>query len=134
MQFTFVENIVLLLLVALVVAFLLLRFNIPAIVGFLLSGAVIGPHGIGLISDIESVKSIAEIGIILLLFTIGIEFAPAGLMRIGKEILFGGGLQVVLTLLVTGVILYSAGLNLFTSILVGFILSLSSNCTGFAAF
>ncbi len=126
MQFTLVENIVLLLLVALVVTFLLLRFNIPAVVGFLLSGAVIGPHGLGLISDIDSVKSIAEVGIILLLFTIGIEFAPAGLMRIGKEILLGGGLQVVLTILAAGFISYHIGLNTFSAIVVGFILSLSS--------
>jgi CPA2 family monovalent cation:H+ antiporter-2 len=126
MEFTLVENMVLLLLVALAVAFVLLRFNIPAVVGFLLSGAVIGPHGLGLISDIESVKSIAEVGIILLLFTIGIEFAPARLMRIGKEILLGGGLYLIITLMVIGFISSYLGLKLKSAIVIGFIFSLSS--------
>lgn len=121
-----IGNIVLILLVALIIAFLLLRFKIPALAGFLIAGAVIGPHGLGLIHDIDSVRQIAEVGIILLLFTIGIEFAPARLLRIRQELLIGGGLQVLLTSIFIAFVLYAIDFNLRVSAFSGFVLSLSS--------
>ena len=66
------------------------------IVGFLLAGVVIGPHALGWSSDPALVNEAAEIGVILLLFTIGIEFSLEKLARIKTLIFGGGGLQVTL--------------------------------------
>ena len=61
--------------VSIAVVFLFHQFRLPSIAGFLVAGALIGPHGLNLISDIATVQVLAEIGIVLLLFTIGIEFS-----------------------------------------------------------
>jgi NhaP-type Na+/H+ or K+/H+ antiporter len=72
-------------------------FKLVPIVGFLIAGVVIGPNALALVPDQELVDILAEIGVILLLFTIGIEFSLDKLNRIRKAIFVGGGLQVFLT-------------------------------------
>src|SRR5512139_609790 len=81
-----------------IVVFLLHKLKIPSLVGFLIAGVIIGPHGFGLVKDTLAVESLAEIGVILLLFTIGIEFSLAKLARMKKAIIIGGGSQVFLTI------------------------------------
>ncbi|HET7910231.1 MAG TPA: cation:proton antiporter, partial [Nitrospira sp.] len=61
--------------VSIAVVFLFHQFRLPSIAGFLFAGALIGPHGFNLIGDIGTVQVLAEIGVVLLLFTIGIEFS-----------------------------------------------------------
>lgn len=126
MEFNILESIVLLLVVALVVSFILVKLNIPTAIGFIISGILIGPYGAGIVSNTETIKSIAEFGIILLMFTIGIEFAPARLFHIGREIIIGGSTQVLLTSLLIFLIAYFSKSGTMSSILTGFILSLSS--------
>ena len=75
------------------------KLNVPSIVGFLLTGLIAGPHGLGLIQVDREVEILAEIGVILLLFAIGIEFSLKNLLRIKQSVLIGGSLQVGLTLL-----------------------------------
>ena len=65
---------------SIIVLFLCHRIKVPTIVGFLLTGVLVGPHGLGLIEAIEDVNVLAEIGVILLLFTIGIEFSFENLL------------------------------------------------------
>ena len=84
---------------SIVVIFLCHRLRIPAILGFLLTGVLVGPHGLYLIKAIHEVEILAEIGVILLLFTIGIEFSLKQFFQIKKTLLMGGSTQVVLTLL-----------------------------------
>lgn len=101
------------------------RLRIPPIVGFLLTGMIAGPHGFGAVTDITTVETLAEIGVILLLFTIGLEFSLKHLMEIRKSVLLGGSVQVVLTIAFVG------GLSLFTSepktaLFIGFLIALSS--------
>ncbi len=74
------------------------RFRIPSLVGFLVVGMLAGPHGLKLMQSIEEVRMLAEIGVVLLLFTIGLEFSFKNLIQIGRSVLLGGGLQVALTL------------------------------------
>ena len=59
------------------VVFIFHQFRLPSIAGFLVAGALIGPHGLHLIPDVSQVQVLAEIGIVLLLFTIGMEFSSA---------------------------------------------------------
>jgi CPA2 family monovalent cation:H+ antiporter-2 len=75
------------------------KLSVPSIVGFLLTGLIAGPHGLGLIQADREVEILAEIGVILLLFAIGIEFSLKNLLRIKQSVLMGGSLQVGLTLL-----------------------------------
>ena len=81
---------------AAVIAYLSSRIGLVPIVGFLIAGVVIGPHALGLVDDPALVNAAAEIGVILLLFTIGIEFSLEKLSRIKTLIFGGGGLQVAL--------------------------------------
>ena len=67
------------------------KLRLPAVVGFLLTGVVIGPGGLSLVKHPESVDVLAEVGVVMLLFTIGLEFEPARLKRIQRLFWAGGG-------------------------------------------
>jgi CPA2 family monovalent cation:H+ antiporter-2 len=83
------------------VVFVLHRFRIPSIVGFLMAGIIMGPYGFELVSDVHVVQVLAEIGVILLLFTIGLEFSLSNLYALRYTVFGGGHIQVLLT---TGII------------------------------
>jgi K+:H+ antiporter len=108
------------------IVFVFHKFRLPPIAGFLAAGALIGPHGLNLVSDLEQVKVMAEIGVVLLLFTIGIEFSLAHLAAARRLLLVGGPLQVVGTLLLTTVVGLAAGLSIQQALFWGCLLSLSS--------
>ena len=112
--------------VSIPVAFLFQKIKFPSIVGFIIAGVLIGPGGFKLISDISSVNMLAEIGVILLLFSIGLEFSLSKLVSIGKLLLVGGTLQVFLTAGVVGTVVYFFTKNLSLALLSGFLVSLSS--------
>lgn len=71
------------------------RLMFPSIIGFLAAGILAGPHTLGLIKNIHQVEQMAEIGVVLLLFTIGIEFSLKELMRIKHLVLLGGDCRLV---------------------------------------
>ena len=108
------------------VLFICHRLHVPTIVGFLLTGILAGPYGLGLIKAVHEVESLAEIGIVLLLFSIGIEFSFRKLLQIRKSFLMGGLIQVLLTILAAFVIARHLGQPTGKSIFIGFLISLSS--------
>ncbi len=112
--------------VSIAVVFVFHQFRLPSIAGFLVAGALIGPHGLNLISDIETVQVLAEIGIVLLLFTIGIEFSLKHLASLRRLLLIAAPIQVggVIAIALVGGLL--AGLPVSQAIFWGFLLSLSS--------
>ena len=118
----------LLLIFALAIAVLLVchRVRVATTVGFLITGVLAGPQGLGLIHGVEEVEVLAEIGVILLLFTIGVEFSLQSLFRIKRLVFLGGSLQVSLTILVAFLICRQFGLAASRGIFVGFLASLSS--------
>ena len=73
------------------------KIKVPGILGYLFTGLLIGPNGLGFISNTENVSHMAEIGVILLLFTIGLEFSLQQLIALKRSALGGGMLQVFLT-------------------------------------
>ena len=85
---------------AVAVLFVCHLLRIPSIVGVLLTGVVAGPHGLGLIKAVHEVELLAEIGVVMLLFTIGIEFSLKNLLRVKKAVMVAGSLQVFVTLLI----------------------------------
>ena len=103
------------------------RFGLGATLGYLVAGAVVGPHVLGLVGDAERMSGIGELGIVLLLFIVGLELNPTRLWRLKREI-FGLGLaQVALCgLALTGVILLFTGFSPAASLALGLPLALSS--------
>ena len=108
------------------ILFIFHKLRIPVIVGFLLTGVVAGPHGLGVISGIQEVETVAEIGIIFLLFTIGVEFSLKELLNIKKLVLIGGSLQVILTLAFVFFVAVNLGFSQGEAVFMGFLISLSS--------
>jgi CPA2 family monovalent cation:H+ antiporter-2 len=109
------------------VILILHRFKLPSVVGFLLTGILAGPYVFRLVKASEAVDVIAEIGVVLLLFTIGIEFSIPNLLRIKKAVLLGGSLQVLLTTAVFGLMVYLTEYDLVSiAVFIGFLYALSS--------
>jgi CPA2 family monovalent cation:H+ antiporter-2 len=100
--------------------------KIASVVGFLITGMIVGPHALGIITAAKDIQILAEIGIVFLLFTIGIEFSLDNLLRIKKFVFVGGTLQVLFTIAVVFLISTQAGLGHGPSVFIGFLFSLSS--------
>jgi monovalent cation:H+ antiporter-2, CPA2 family len=102
------------------------RFRIPAVIGFLITGLVAGPHGLGLVSAPHEVEMIAEIGVILLLFVIGMELSFKELLQIKKPVFLGGAAQVLLTIIVFDALAMLLGFSMGKAVFAGFLVALSS--------
>ncbi|RMG67347.1 MAG: potassium transporter KefB [Bacteroidetes bacterium] len=102
------------------------RLRLPSIVGFLVAGAVVGPHGVEMISTVDEVNVMAEIGVLLLLFSIGIEFSLDKLIEASRYVLLGGSLQVGLSILVFCAGAYLFGLSPQQAAFVGMLFAMSS--------
>jgi len=126
MELTFLKTLVIIFGVSATVVFILHKFRIPSVVGFLIAGVFLGPHGFGFIKDVREVELLAEVGVILLLFTIGLENSLRTLKRIRSAVLGGGFSQILLTVLSTSLIAYLFVGQWNVSILAGFLVSLSS--------
>lgn len=98
------KQIIVLLGIAVLAVTLLMRLRLPPILGYLVTGLLVGPHGLGWIEDSEDTRLLAEFGVVFLLFTLGLEFSLPRLMVMKKEVLVLGGAQVALTT-VTAVLL-----------------------------
>ncbi len=120
------SELVVLLVASALVAYLGHWLRVTPIVCFLIAGALIGPHALGLVEDEALIEAAAEVGVILLLFTIGIEFSLAKLARIRRLILLGGGLQVGLTLLLVAGALALFGVDWRAALFTGCLVALSS--------
>lgn len=108
------------------VVFICHKARVPTIVGFFLTGILAGPHGLGLVGIVREVELLAEVGVILLLFTIGIEFSLNRLLEIKKLVLIGGVLQVSLTTVVVFAVARHMGQPAGESLFMGFLVALSS--------
>jgi CPA2 family monovalent cation:H+ antiporter-2 len=123
---TIIKDIVIILLVSIPIIYIFRKINLPSIVGFLIAGMLIGPYGFQLISEIEHVEVMAEIGVILLLFTIGLEVSFGRLLEMKRLLLIAGGLQVLLTILISGFVFFLFNVPINKSIYYGMLISLSS--------
>ncbi len=127
MEFNILKDILIIFALSTVVNLIFTKIKVPTIVGYLLTGVIAGPHLLGLISSQHQIELMAEIGIILLLFSIGMEFSLKHLMRIRRVVFLGGFLQVILT---TGGFLFASYLyqmNWKSGLFVGLIAALSSS-------
>ena len=126
MEFPLLRDIVIILGLSVPIVLIFQKLKMPSILGFLLTGLIAGPHGLSLIEARHEVEILAEIGVIFLLFVIGIEFSLKGLASIKRIVLWGGSLQVFGTILATALITKFLGLPWEQAVFMGFLLSLSS--------
>lgn len=122
----FLTSTAVLVVAAALIGYLSVRAKIVPIVGFLVAGVVIGPNQLGLVSEIETVEAAAEIGVIFLLFIIGIEFSLERLAALRTWIAVGGALQVTLAVLSVMGICMAFGVGWRDGLFTGFLVSLSS--------
>ena len=108
------------------VALLFTKLRLSVIPAFLVAGAIMGPTGAGLVAERGMVESLAEIGVALFLFTVGMEISVSSLGKMQRRVLWAGGAQVGATILLALVVMMLSGMHAPAALLVGFILSLSS--------
>ncbi|MCJ7808582.1 MAG: cation:proton antiporter, partial [Dehalococcoidia bacterium] len=102
------------------------RLGLPVILGYLIGGIAVGPYGFHLVHDVDQISTVAEIGVVLLLFTLGLEFSLKTMRRTGRVALVGGIVQILSTIalgLVIGILL---NWPLQEAVLFGFFIALSS--------
>ncbi len=126
MEIPMLFDIVVIFAFSVLVALIAHKFRIPLVIGLLITGVLTGPYGLGLITDTHEIEVLAEIGVILLLFSIGIEFSLKKLLKIKKLVLIGGSVQVVLSIGVFFLIAYSINNPWNESVFIGFLTALSS--------
>lgn len=102
------------------------KLHFPLLVGYLLSGMFIGAFLKSYIDIKEAIKSIAEIGVVLLLFTLGLEFTLAKMKEFGEVIIFGSLVQVLLTIFISVIVFPIIGIDFYSALFLGTVFSLSS--------
>jgi glutathione-regulated potassium-efflux system protein KefB len=122
----FLQYAVVLLLAAVIAVPLAKRWQLGAVLGYLAAGAFIGPSGIRLIGNTEEITQISELGVVLMLFVIGLELSPQRLWVMRRTVFGIGSLQLVLTTLAIGGIAGALGLDWKSALIVGLGLALSS--------
>ena len=119
-------EVILLLAAAVVSVVVFQRLRLASVLGYLIAGALIGPHGFGLVGQVGTVRSIAELGVVFLLFTIGLEL-PLGRLRVLGAVMYGLGVaQIVVTAALAALVAVVAGLDTKAAIVVGGGIALSS--------
>ena len=122
----YLSSIILIFALAIAVIAVTHKLKLPGIIGFLITGVVAGPFGVGLVEGIPVVEVLAEVGVIFLLFTIGMQFSFSTLYAMKKIVLIGGGIQVAFTVLATAAILHIFNTSLGTAIFFGYLVCHSS--------
>lgn len=126
MQATLISEIVIIFALSILIVFACNALRISSIVGLLLTGIIAGPHGLRLIGNVHDVEMMAEIGVILLLFTIGIEFSLKSLLQVWKFVLIGGALQMGMTIAAVALVAHATGGSWGMAAFAGFLVALSS--------
>jgi CPA2 family monovalent cation:H+ antiporter-2 len=120
------SQILILLAGSLLVLSLVRRFKLPPILGYLVVGMLLGPHALGLVSDDAAIRTLAEIGVVFLVFTLGLEFSLPRMIAMKSEVLGVGGLQLLLCGLAFGAMAWAVGVALGPAIVIGGALAMSS--------
>ncbi len=126
MEYGYINEILILLVVSLTVGVLFLRLSLPPILGYLAVGVLVGPYGFAWIDDTEHTRALAELGVVFLLFTIGLEFSLPQLIRMKRIVLGLGGSQVFLTTAIVAATALYFGLPLESALVLGGVIAMSS--------
>lgn len=120
------QDILIILAASIVIIVISSKLKIPAVAGFLITGMLIGPHALALVKNPAEIELFAEIGIVLMIFIVGIEFSLGRLKQIKRLIVKAGGGQVIITIFVVVIVSLLLGFKIQSSFFFGFLVSLSS--------
>ncbi|MDP3981803.1 MAG: cation:proton antiporter, partial [Chlamydiota bacterium] len=123
---SYLSELIIIFLVTTPVVVILQKLRQPAIIGYLLAGILLGPSTFGLVQNLQHIEMMAEVGVMLLLFSIGLEFSLAHLKELKRYIFIGGTLQVGLSIICVFIITRVFGFSIQESLILGFLVSLSS--------
>lgn len=126
MELSILKDIVIIFALSSLVNYLFTKIKVPTIIGYLFTGVIVGPKLMGIIKAPMEIDLMAEIGVVLLLFMIGMEFSLNHLFKIRRRVFLGGFLQLSLTTLVTTFLTHAYHLNWKASLFIGFLIALSS--------
>ncbi|MBO4300507.1 MAG: cation:proton antiporter [Desulfovibrio sp.] len=128
MEESLLNDIVIIFLLSIFVTIVCNKLKLPATVGFLLTGVLCGPSMLGVVNDHKTLDTIADVGVAMLLFTIGMELSGEALNRLKRPVFLGGSLQIGLTILaVAGLFMVGYQLSWQQGILCGCLAALSSS-------
>lgn len=120
------QDILIILAASIIIIIISSKLKIPAVAGFLITGMLIGPHALALVKNTSDIELFAEIGIVLMIFLVGIEFSLRRLKQIRTLIIKAGGGQVAITILAVVLISIAIGFKIQSAVFFGFLVSLSS--------
>lgn len=123
---SFLQEITLIIGLAVVATFVCYKYGVPSIVGFLITGVLAGPLGFNLIGNVENIEFFSQIGIVFLVFSVGMQFSFSTLFKLRRVVLIGGSIQVLLTIAAVAVLLWIFGLPLLVAVLFGMLICHSS--------
>ena len=129
-ELTFILELGVAVALALVAGAIAVRLRQPPIVGYLIAGVIIGPFTPGFVGSTERISELAEVGVILLLFALGVEFSVSGLMRIRSIVVPGAIAQIALVTVVGAGLGSLLGMDLRAAFVVGAAISISSTLVG----
>ncbi len=125
-EITILRELIILLAVSLPITYIFHRAKLPALVGYLITGILIGPYGTSVITETRVVERLADMGVVLLLFSVGLEFSIDDILKSSRQFLIGGGAQVILTVAAMTGLAVVLHYSLPQAIFFGFLASLSS--------
>jgi len=125
-ELDFLRDFVVIFGVAIGITFLFYHLRIAPIVGYLIAGVLLGPSVLGVAKDVGSIEILAEVGVILLLFLIGVEFSLNELIAMNRKMFHVGFLQIILTTSIAALIAIGIGAPISQGIFVGFLVTMSS--------
>jgi len=126
MEVYLLRELVIVLAASVLITFVCHKLKVPTVIGFLLTGILLGPSVLKVVGDPREIWSLAEIGVVMLLFTVGLEFNPETVKRIGKIFFVGGSVQVFLTIVIVTAGLLLMGRPFAESLLFGLLLTHTS--------
>ncbi len=126
MDHSLLDGVLLVLAASAVAVMLLRRIGLPPILGYLVVGILMGPHVLGVVPDDATIHTLAEVGVVFLLFTIGLEFSFSSFVSMRGTVLGLGGAQVLLSGLAGVAVAHWLGMDLVASLIVGGALAMSS--------
>ena len=126
MNFGILESILIILMIALAVTLVFRYLHLPVILGYLVVGTLVGPHLLAWLPNTQNIRALAEFGVVLLMFTVGLEFSLSKLLSMKYLVFILGGSQVLLSTIITIGIGLLLGMTLLESFVVGSIVAMSS--------
>lgn len=129
---SFLKDLILISAVSIFITIIFQRFKIPSVIGMISTGILVGQSGFGLITDSNLILTLSELGVVILLFTIGLEFSIEELRKLKAIVFWGGSLQVLLTIAILGFFAYllsplvTSQISINKAIFYGIVFSVSS--------